>query len=208
MKITFGITGYDVDVNLLHKCLSCVKKQTIKPDRIIVVVSGIPNQYDFLNYNDLMIVDYRLSAGNARNQIMDMCEEEILCFCDIDDEIHPQKCEVIKYIFEQHKPNMVLHNYNKGYNEFFPIDIDKLEVFPITKPNKHGVNLACPIDKDMCHGPIAINLHKIKEHNLRYPDISLGEDGVFCRSVLTNISPSNILYCPEKLINYIKKKKK
>jgi glycosyltransferase involved in cell wall biosynthesis len=204
--INFGITSYSVDAHHIHRCLSSIKNQTVRPDRIFIVVSDISSPYvDILRGPDLMIFANRLSAGNARNELIKECKEGILCFCDIDDEVHPQKCEIVKHIFNNFSVDMMIHSYNSGSQKFNNIDMEKITVHKITKKARYNsTNLQCPLEENMCHGPISIKLDTIKKSNLWYKDSSSGEDGLFCRSILTKVPDASIMYCPEKLINYIK----
>lgn len=202
MSISFCITAYDKDIKHLNRCLSFINQQTIAPDETILLASNIKHWNNSIDINTIFYTDL-LSAGDARNKLIDIASSDILCFCDIDDEIHPQKCEIVKKIFDNYDINGLVHNYNTGNQPFDFIDINKLEIHQITKvdPNPISTNLVCPTDGHITHGHISVKKKIL--NNTRYINSSRGEDGIFCRDVF-NIDHNKMFYSPLKLINYIK----
>lgn len=205
MKITFAITSYSQDIHLLDRCLSYIDDQTNKPDEIILVASNL----DYFNCKSLIdsahLFKQKLSAGEARNKAIDISSSDIICFCDVDDELHPQKCEIIRSIFSNDQTiDMVVHDYNNGSCNFDYIFLSHINLIQITDidPNPTSTNLMCPISGNITHGHCVIKKQTIVDNKIKYTNSSYGEDGLFCRSVL-GINNSNVMYTPLKLINYI-----
>lgn len=203
MTISLCVTAYDQDINLLNQCLYYINRQTVKPDQIILLASNIQHWVGSINI-DTFISTRLMSSGEARNKLLKMSSSDIVCFCDIDDEIHPQKCEIIKHIFSTTRCNALVHDYEFGHKTFDFIDIDQIATYPIIDidHNPGSTNLKCPINGKIAHGPISIDREFILANNLSYPDTSYGEDGIFCRNILYT-KFSKILYTNTNLINYI-----
>lgn len=205
MTIGFCITACDKDIHLLDRCLYFINQQTHQPDEIILIVSGTKIVDTIFNIK-ILSHDHRISSGEARNKLIQNSKSDVLCMCDIDDEIHPQKCETINQIFVDTNVAAMVHDYNIGHTKFNFFDLEKdLKTFEIENidPNPNSTNILCPINGDITHGHITINKKLIVDNNLSYPDSSIGEDGIFCRKILA-LHNSKFLFCPLKLINYIK----
>lgn len=204
MTISVCITAYDKDIYLLDRCLHYIKKQTLTPNQIILLASNI-NYWSGDIITDIFISNKLMSAGEARNQLLKISSSDIVCFCDIDDEVHPQKCEIVKHVFSKTGCCALVHDYEFGHNEFETIDTHQVKTYRITDAdnNPNSTNLTCPIsDGKIAHGPISVNREFILRNHLYYPNMSYGEDGMFCRNILRT-DMSKILYTDSKLINYI-----
>lgn len=205
MNISFCITAFDKDIHLLDKCLHFIDQQTITPEEILLLVSGVKKIPISKKISNIFTFEERLSAGKARNYLLNKASCEIVCFCDIDDEIHPQKYEIVHKIFLNTNNIAMVHDYNIGHQEFSFINIqNNIDFFCITDndPNPNSTNLLCPTNGKITHGHISIRKNDILENKIRYQDKSHGEDGIFCRDILKSTN-KNFVYCPLKLINYI-----
>lgn len=202
MSVSFCITAYDKDISYLDKCLSFIKQQTVSPNEVILLASNIKYWNNSIDINTVFYTDL-LSAGSARNKLIDISSSDIICFCDIDDEIHPKKCEIVKKLFGDYDMNALVHSYHINYHAFDYIDTQNLEIHKITgvDPNPLSVNLLCPVNGDIAHGHISVKKKIL--NNIRYTNSSNGEDGIFCRQIF-NLDANKMFYSPLKLINYIK----
>jgi hypothetical protein len=141
-----------------------------------------------------------MSAGAARNKGGELATGDVVCFCDADDPIHPQKCEVIKRVFDNKDVDALLHNYNTSNVKFEEIDTQHIELEKVAgcdhPPSK---NVYTDSDKPIAHGPISIRKEVTSE--ITYGDSSCGEDALFCQSILKSPKYS-LYYTPLCLINY------
>lgn len=180
--------------------LSCIKMQTTEPDEILVVASGLKS----LGCADPTIKVYhfenRMLAGGARNKGGELATGDVVCFCDVDDIIHPQKCEVIKNIFQSQEIDALVHNYNMGLREFDPVKDTHIEKVVKTDPLP-STNVEAPSRLPICHGHMSARKEVLSDIKYR-EDMSCGEDGVFCQSIVKS-SQYTLYYTPLKLINYI-----
>lgn len=107
----------------LFELLSDYCQQTIKPDEIVISLSEAhlvdQNEiYKLTNYNwpfpvILLTTEKKLFAGENRNIAAQNCHGDIIITQDADDKPHPQRIEVIKSIFSNHKVDHLMHGYAK-----------------------------------------------------------------------------------------------
>lgn len=217
MKVTFCITCYDKDIHLLDRCLPFVRQQTVKPDEILVIASGI-KQFQWGLAEDIGYsgCPNRLLPGGARNKGGKLAKGDIVVFCDVDDYIHPEKCRIVKSIFEENEEvHALVHDYCLS-NEKYPdipvfIRYEKvLEADPDPDPIPPGwfdiprTNITIPIKEPeslrIHHGHISCKKEVFNDIQYR-EDMPLGEDGTFCREILKS-KKYNLFYTPTKLITY------
>lgn len=220
MSVSFCITCYDRDVHLVQQALSYVKNQTAQPDEILVIASGIKS----LGYHDPDITVYtfenRMGPGQARNKGGELATGNIVCFCDVDDPIHPQKCEVVKRVFDNKKVDALIHNYKMDVMEFEPLtNLDDIQIEQIVtvdsrwEKEQHHVfnphkdiphtNVEAPSKQPVCHGHMSARKELLADISYR-EDMWLGEDGDFCQSIVKSAKYS-LYYTPLILMNYITK---
>ena len=220
MKVSFCITCYDQDAHLLESSLSNIlQTQTTKPDEILVVSSGLESLS--CNSPNVKIYNFkdRVLAGRARNKGAELATGEVVCFCDVDDPIHPQKCEVIKRVFANQNVDALVHNYALGAARVMGQNLDKqdIEIEKITNVDDRWekdqnyelftdadlgrTNIKVPSDRPVCHGHLSAKKELLAEIKYR-EDMWLGEDGDFCQSIVKS-KKFDLYYTPLVLINYI-----
>ena len=222
MKVTFCVTCYDGDVHLLQdRLLSIYAGQTVQPDEVLVITSGTgsgPIMWDGHKPNlTIKSFEQRKLPGGARNQGGKFAKGDVVCFCDVDDPIHPQKCEIVKKIFEDN-PNVdaLIHAYEFNSHEFETYDSNNIEIEQITEvdprwekeqnyvfdPHKSLplANIIVPSGNPAHHGHLSCK--KEIFNTLKYrEEMWIGEDGDFCQSIVK--SQYKLFYTPLVLINYI-----
>ena len=206
MKVSFCITCYDQDAHLLESSLSNIlQTQTTKPDEILVVSSGLKSLSCSIPNVKVYNFENRMLAGGARNKGGQLATGDVVCFCDVDDPIHPKKCEVIKRVFDDDCPDRVdalLHNYKFNTHDFAPIkSLDKIEIEKITSVDPTCTNVRTAANLPVCHGHMSARKELLASISYR-EDMRLGEDGDFCQSVVKS-NKFDLYYTPLILINYI-----
>tara|TARA_B100000929_G_scaffold278449_1_gene254707 strand:- start:18 stop:692 length:675 start_codon:yes stop_codon:yes gene_type:complete len=223
MKVSFCITCYDRDIHLLGEALSYVKNQTVKPDETLIIASGIKS----LGYNDpdvfneflktliarynleksdpirIFTLNDRMLPGGARNVGGELATGDVVCFCDVDDPIHPQKCEIVKRVFDNKNVDALIHNYNLGQEEFIMVsDLDQIPIEKVTTiDSPPSTNIEVPSKLPATQGHMSARKKVLSD--IKYKeDIVLGEDGMFCQSIVKS-SKYSLYYTPLILINYI-----
>jgi len=215
MSTILAITACRRDIHFLPRCLASVNSQTIKPEKILLFTSGcsVKNLEQYIEPNiGLISLPDEVSAGSARNTVIDAMfsssirgGSQILMFCDVDDQIHPQKCEIVRDVFGY---NSLITALVHGYNEDSPVfqlyskeecnTIYKIK--EIERPPRTNLISPIPTGK-ICHGHVTIKIDAALSNNIRYTNISMGEDGLFCQTWASH--NLYVGYIPLSLINYI-----
>ena len=112
MEVTVVIPCYDKHFQFLMKRLVELYTNSNKPEQVIISLNGCKNieetriknlENKFSQYfKDLTIIknDERIPRPEARNLTLDYIKNDIICLCDADDVIHPQRIEITKYFFQ------------------------------------------------------------------------------------------------------------
>lgn len=227
MKISVVVPCFPPHIKYIDECIISLKKQTYKPDEVIIALSQTTkDEANFLltKINDqtlniiILPTEEKQYAGQNRNRGALMASNEIVSFIDVDDESHPQKLEIIKYVFETHNPKMFIHSYNWKSSKFEVYDMTNIsiiksnDIFVTTfgdPPNRNKKleytkcgqgkdQLKIPGYTEIHHGHVSIAKNII--YDLKYENIISGQDSVFCRDVLWKYNET--LFSPLKLVNF------
>lgn len=227
MDVTFCITCCDKDVHLLDQCVSYIDNQTVKPEEVVVVCSGLEKKSftliekvkkfnfssehtEYAAYNS----PHRKLPGWARNIGGLISTGDVIVFCDVDDAIHPQKCEFVKEVFKNKEVSALVGNYHLpgSFGGWEDLDVSNYEqvteVEPDPEPVPDGwfnvprVNVMAPSKKPISHGHMTCRSDMFIRDQMAYKEnMPLGEDGTFCRSILDH-PEHKLFYTPQKLIIY------
>jgi glycosyltransferase involved in cell wall biosynthesis len=106
----------------LNELLHHYAKQTQLPDEVVISLSDvecIPS--DASDSLEAFSWPYRLkliknigkrSAGENRNIAAMHCSNDVIIFQDADDLPHPQRIEIVKFLFDNYEVDHVMHLYN------------------------------------------------------------------------------------------------
>ena len=115
MRIGVAIPCYKYHIPALKRCLDSIEQQTRKPDEVIVACSSsIPTDIPTYSYSfplRFIVRPERRNAAENRNTAAAELTTDIVTFFDCDDEMHPQRLEVLTDIFQQMKPDICLHSF-------------------------------------------------------------------------------------------------
>ena len=107
LNISFCIICYDKDVHFLPRILQELQKQTVSPDEIVVLASGIKDKkqlndmrLDICSSVKIHTLEDRALPNKARNAVASLAEGDVICLSDVDDIPHPQKIELVKKYFK------------------------------------------------------------------------------------------------------------
>lgn len=231
MKISLVIPCHKPYIKYLDKIIDDVCLQTYKPIECILSISEIDEQIylelknkyekklELNKINFIIIWDTkRRNAGPNRNSGADKAKGDYISFIDADDLMSPYRLEVINYILEKKKPNLLLHGYFKNLIDSFPkINIKSLDnktidndiIKNLTYPKGFIRNREREIlqaKKPMLkipaetyhHGAVTVKKEVFK--NIRYTTAIRGQDSIFCRDVLEKLG--GLIYINEKLMSY------
>ncbi len=122
---------------LLDRLLTSYKDQTRRPDEVIVSLSESvfvsANQIDALEGKDwgfvFKIVKHkgRVVPGGNRNAACQASIGDLIICQDADDLPHPQRVEIIAFLFENYQLDHLLHQWIPSSKSFQPISMDSVE---------------------------------------------------------------------------------
>ena len=228
LKSTFCITFCDKDWTLIERCVDFVLSQSVKPDKVTFVGSGLLEKTHIafslcaklgklFDSHNIITSPTRKLPGWARNTgaFFNQGNDEVISFCDVDDDIHPKKCEFVKKVFVNPEVDALVHNYDRPEVQ---VTWDRVEdkhvvqvepvisVEPPPDPVPDGwfniprTNVMTKNKEPVAHGPISIR-GSVAQHFRYKENMPLGEDGTFCREIV-NHPNFNLYYTPKKLIVY------
>jgi glycosyltransferase involved in cell wall biosynthesis len=123
MKITVVIPCYDKHFQYLTRRLVELYTNSNKPEEVIISLNGCKNiEIERINilenkfrplFNNFIVIknDERIPRPKARNLTLDYITGDIICLCDADDQIHPQRFEITKYFFQKYNISHLLNSY-------------------------------------------------------------------------------------------------
>lgn len=123
--ISLCIPCFPRDTPKLEKLLDSVKKQTVKPDEIIIGHSEM-NEHQAKElekkYSDLKIkvisTEKKQYAAANRNMAASGNTSDYISFMDADDMMLDNKIEILKKIIIEEKPLSIIHNYNSRNTKY------------------------------------------------------------------------------------------
>lgn len=216
MSISLCITSYDQDYSLVYNLLEELQKQETPPSEIIFYCSGIQSSEviidipNILHINEHQVAIFsifipkRTNQAIARNICSKIASSEYVMFFDVDDIPHPMKIRITEDIIKRTNIDFIVHNYhqtNRSSNIFDDIPIS-FDTYPVTEIDKNSTNIICE-DYPIHHSHISVKREIFKKIQFKESnEYNRREDGKFCQELI--IGGYSGLYCPIKLINYIK----
>jgi len=224
-KISIIIPCYPPHVKNIKRALDGLRSQTRLPDEVVVALSETTR--DEGGYLEKKCSDYpfpvnfyvtaeKQFAGQNRNRGAAVAANEILVFCDSDDEYHPQKLEITEYVFREISPKLFLHGFKRNNSVFDLYDKRKLslvltqQLFGNTfgTPSKRNNSLFIFTDRPAVkrwvegshphHGYPSISRDVFEK--VKYRDLPVAEDTEFCLDVLWEFKSA--VYADVNLLNY------
>ena len=210
MRIGVAIPCYKGHIAPLKGLLDSIALQTRLPDDVFISCSSsypsdIPytvNDYPFPFR--VLTHDIKQNAAQNRNIAGAHLDTDIITFFDADDQMHPQRLEIIEDCFTKHDSMILVHNFESSGNPFstyteFPYLLNQLD--------------RCPWGSTVLKGrPAGLQIHNgqasIRREvfdTIRFNESSAcltKEDTVFCTDVIVKW-PNRTAYCPLKLSAYV-----
>lgn len=187
LSLCLGIPCDKKDLAKLDRLLISIRNQTLQPEKIIFSFSRIKDHKKikpiikqwkkFYDVSAYFIKDLWNPSAN-KNQILSHPQDcELLSFIDADDEMHPNRLELLSDLFNYYNPDLVVHGYGMRYGVFNIIP----KYFRIRKPEEVEARfeyLNCLSQWDdgrVHHGHITIN-KKVRKAFQFNSDLTIGED--------------------------------
>lgn len=124
MRIGVAIPCYKYHIPVLKRCLDSIEQQTQHPDEVVVICSSsIPTDIPIYSYSfPLRILSRpeRRNAAENRNLAATELMTDIVTFFDCDDEMHPQRIQILLETFRQTNPDICLHSFLEKEENAYP----------------------------------------------------------------------------------------
>lgn len=122
MFINIVIPVCSLHIKYIDICLASIFNQTRLPDKIVLVAneySRYKEKYDNIlnNFNNVTLIkiDTWEKPGINRNIGSKECTSGIILYQDVDDVLHPQRCEIVEKCFEKYDCSLLLHLADQEY---------------------------------------------------------------------------------------------
>lgn len=233
-NISVVIPCYPPHIKYLRNTIIDIANQTLPPKEIILAISGINKTLEATIYNKfnkilqdknmifkIISTNLQQYAGINRNMGVKLAECEYIMFIDADDNIHPQKIEIIKYYLDKYNPNVLIHNHVKrAYRKIFNKIITNYTIANVTtndhirkatfrnsadyKPDgKNIIGIRIPRkNANVTHGYPTVK--KSIFETISYTNMKRAQDCVFLTDILWNIG--GMIHVNLKLVNIRPKK--
>ena len=149
---------------------------------------------------DHKIFGARIRPGLARNEAYNLINSDYIMFHDADDEPHPKKLSIHKYIFEKTNCDHINHLFQPieldflDYKDITYLEVDNKEVMNHMK--KGSVILNDYSKMPVAHGLISMKTEKLLE--IKWNELKTGEDRDF---ITKSIKKNNKLVIVEAFLS-------
>lgn len=209
MKVGVAIPCYKKHIPHLVKLLMSLEKQTYKPDEVVVSCSSCkPEDIPVISVSfPLRILTTEMSQNCAtnRNKAANALTTDCLLFFDADDEMHPQRLEILRNLFMETRCDILLHN-------FWIQDETKQEFSSISKPYTElnvlrRAPTGCAVVEDrwglrIAHGHVSVSAFVFGRIQFKEdPGNERRDDAIFCGDIL-NMPGVQSVYIHDSLSKY------
>ena len=217
--VTIAIPCSADDISKLDSLANSISQQTIKPNQIVIAISGTDEPSDAIQDQIFKITQIptlvlttpeKHFAGSNRNRAAERAIGDYILFMDADDLMHSQYVEVICDIFQKYDPIAIVHEYERSIGAI-PTVISEYKVkdglwmynFHKQNPPSNGTNIGLPHNR-LHHGHISIK-RKVWEDGLRQTNRRRGQDAEYLRKLLdyyNYLGPKNVMFAEVPLSIY------
>ena len=225
IPISIVIPCFPRDTYKLKTCLDSIENQTKLPLEVVIGHSEITPEdchklKDTLKYSFDVVFSPSLKkcfAAENRNRACEVVRGEYISFIDADDQMFPQRLEIIWQIIDTYKPTCVIHGFSRETYLFdvkYPNpDPDKLtfgeELYKLAKDTEHR-HLYLNGKIHHAHSTIksdlmkSIKYNESREYHRSYNGVG-GEDSKFIRDILNQypVNKTTMIFIDLPLSYYI-----
>lgn len=213
-SIGVAIPCYKGHIEILKKLLDSIENQTRKPDSVVISCSSscdedIPYKQEHYSFPiKFVTTETKLNAAQNRNVAISYLDTDIISFIDADDQMHPQRLEIIEKAFKENNIVMLLHSFTTSLENFNNkiYDIDSIN-FDIGTIEVHSWGYECfNLKNNQAHihnAQSSVSKHILKKIKYNEDPFYRGrEDSVFTADVI-KLHPKEIGYCGCDLSFYL-----
>ena len=118
----------------LFELLAAFSKQTVLPSQVVISLSDEKNVPSEVIQNlelspwpfELVLLRWeeKVSEGGNRNRACEVAKGDIFICQDADDLPHPQRIEIIRFFFENHPIDYLLHSFYIQHNSLYEVFLE------------------------------------------------------------------------------------
>jgi len=210
----------DVRSGDLARTVGSIRYQTVQPDRVIIILTGVPTLKEAYARRTILKAAKGISLtlvihatlqlqAESRNEGLSLSDTDVVTFFDADDVMHKSRLQIITQLFSDKDVSMVLHNYTTDFSghDWMSI-VDNVFVSDpqyVCNSEIRTRGRQIPLDILVHHAHISIRRADLQ--GLRYdvsPALHRFEDSVFVRKFLAQIcpGPKKALFVGNQLSRY------
>jgi glycosyltransferase involved in cell wall biosynthesis len=207
MKLGVAIPCYINHIPHCKRLLDNLEQQSRRPDKVVVCCSSSkPDDFIVREYPfpvQIITTENKQNAAVNRNQLIPYMDTDIVCFFDADDDMHPQRLEIIAHTFETQKTDLVVHSYFHGQEcgtPYLPIQpCNFVALRNVLEPCYSGC-LKYDYVSRIHHSQVSVSQYALQ---VRFPEEiewQAREDSIFCNRVsrLPNVQTAYLPICLSK----------
>ena len=212
-KQTIGVAipCYKGHIEALKYLLDSIEGQTRKANKVVVSCSSceasdIPPSYYHYSF-PLRIITHsekRNSAQN-RNTALSHLDTDLITLMDADDQMHPQRLEIIEYCFQNSNIELLVHFYEtRADRDFvkydtFPFELNKLYVCPWRSVQ----HINYPRGDIIHNSQVSLRRKTLEKVKYREGEAYFGRDDALFVGDIILLYPNTNAYCPLRLSKYV-----
>jgi glycosyltransferase involved in cell wall biosynthesis len=210
LTIGVAIPCYINHITILRDLLNSIEQQTRKPDKVVVSCSSsqttdIPSSYFEYSFPIIIYtISQVLNAAQNRNIAISQLNTDIVTFIDADDQMHPQRLEIIEQCFLTQDVKILGTSFetddNREFDKYteFPFEINKLYVCPA-----RSVQHINYITGNIIHnGQYSVSRDVLQHIKFREEPEFFGREDTFFGGDVILTYPGQNAYCPLRLSRY------
>ena len=204
-RIGVAIQCFVKHISHCLRLLDALEQQTRQPDEVVVSCSST-QEFPRKEYSyplTIVCTEKKQNASTNRNCAATRLTTDIICFFDADDEMHPQRLEVIERSF--HQTDILLHSFFEESEFHLSYPSIDMTTYPMIRNQLHQAPSGCiTLDhiQRIHHGQVSVLRNIFAQVQFpEEPEYEVREDCVFCFRVfgLPNIQS---VYLPIPLSKY------
>lgn len=135
-KVSVLIPCHYTHFPLLEELLSAYENQTVPPNEVVISLSqageldpALIEAFEQKSWSFKVILlkhTQKYAAAINRKLATKACSGELLMFQDADDLPHPQRVEIVKFIFEHNRIDHLVHSFVPEGSEFIPYTAESI----------------------------------------------------------------------------------
>lgn len=213
-RLTIGVAipCYKGHIAVLRYLLDSIEKQTRRPDKVVVscsssVPSDIPTNYFGYSFHLAIYTHEEVkNAAQNRNVASSYLDTDVVTFIDADDQMHPQRIEIMETCFKNPAIAVLLHCYDRTSDRDFEMHTDDEFPFEYNKifvcPWRSVQHINYPRADIIHNGQITVRKKVLDHVHFREESDFFGREDTFFAGDVILSYPNQNAYCPLRLTKY------